>query len=62
MPIASPATVLESLLVFVNANREIYKRMDIVVAFTQEYSRVLYLSIGKQWLKKLIDHYHVSTN
>jgi hypothetical protein len=31
---------VESLLVFFNTNRIIYKRMDIDVAFTQEYSKV----------------------
>jgi hypothetical protein len=50
------------LLVFVLAHREIRKRMDTVVAFTQEYSMVSYLSIGKQWLKNLIIDHHVSTN
>ena len=35
------------LLVFVNANREIRKRTDTIVAFTQEYYRVSYLSMGK---------------
>jgi hypothetical protein len=43
---------LRLLLVFVNANREIRKRTDTIVVFTQEYSRVSYLSSGKQWLKK----------
>jgi len=33
-PIASPAAAPESLLVFVNANREIRKRMNTIVAFT----------------------------
>jgi hypothetical protein len=35
--------------------------MDTIIAFTQEYSKVLYLSTGKQWLKKLIIHHHAST-
>jgi hypothetical protein len=52
----------ESLLVFVNVNREIRKHMDIIVTFTQEYFRVSYLSSGKQWLKNLIVDHHVSTN
>jgi hypothetical protein len=50
------------LLVFVNANREFRKHTDTVVAFTQKYSRVSYLSSGKQWLKNLIVDHHVSTN
>jgi predicted unusual protein kinase regulating ubiquinone biosynthesis (AarF/ABC1/UbiB family) len=50
------------VLVIVNAHRKFLKCMDIVIAFTQEYSRVSYLSIGKQWLKKLIIHHHASTN
>jgi hypothetical protein len=36
-----------AVLVIVNAHRKFCKRMDIIIAFTQEYSRVLYLSIGK---------------
>ena len=32
----------------------ICKCTDIDVAFTQEYSKVLYLSSGKQWLRDLI--------
>jgi hypothetical protein len=47
-PIASSATAPKSLLIFVNANREIRKRTDIIVAFTQEYFRVSYLSSEKQ--------------
>jgi hypothetical protein len=62
MPIASPVMAPESLLVFVNANREIHKRTYTIVSFTQEYSRVSYLSSGKQWLKKLINNHFVSTN
>ena len=58
----SLATAPESLLVFVNTNREIHKCTDIVVAFTHEYFKVSYLSTGKQWLKKLIVNHHVSTN
>ena len=50
------------MLVFLNANREIRKLMDTVVTFTQEYSRVLYLSSGKQWLNILIVNHHVSTS
>jgi hypothetical protein len=36
--------------------------MDTTITFTQEYSKVSYLSIGKQWLKKLTIHHEVSTN
>ena len=36
----SPATAPESLLGILNANREIHKRTDTNVAFTQVYSRV----------------------
>jgi hypothetical protein len=36
------------VLVFVNANRKFYKRTDTIIAFTREYSRVSYLSTGKQ--------------
>jgi hypothetical protein len=50
------------MLVFVNANREIRKHTNTVVAFTQEYSKVSYLSLGKQWLKNLIVDHHVSTS
>jgi hypothetical protein len=50
------------LLVFINAQREFHKRIDTIIACTQEYSRVSYLSTRKQWLKKLIIHHHVSTN
>jgi hypothetical protein len=50
------------LLVFINAHRKFRKRMDTVIAFTGKYSKVSYLSIGKQWLKRLIIHHHVSTN
>jgi hypothetical protein len=42
----------KGLLVFYNAHRKFRKRTYTVIAFTQEYSRVSYLSIGKQWLKK----------
>ena len=35
---------------------------DAAVAFTQEYSRVSYLSSGKQWLKKLINSHHVTAS
>ena len=44
-----PQATMGALLVFVNANREIRKRTDTIVTFTQEYSRVSYLSSGKQW-------------
>jgi hypothetical protein len=50
------------LLVFTNTHREFCKRTDTIVACTQEYSRVSYLSTRKQWLKKLIIRHHVSTN
>jgi hypothetical protein len=50
------------MLVIVNARRKFHKRTDTIIAFTQEYSRVSYSSIGKQWLKKLIIHHHASTN
>jgi hypothetical protein len=33
-------TKTRALLVFINAHREIRKRMDIDVAFTREYSKV----------------------
>jgi hypothetical protein len=52
----------EYLLVFINAHRKFRKRTDTVIAFTQEYSRISYLSIVNQWLKRLIIHHHVSTN
>ena len=42
----SVITFPQPLLVFVNAHRKIRKRMDTDVAFTQEYSRVSYLSTG----------------
>jgi hypothetical protein len=57
-----PAMAPKSLLVFINAHRKFCKRTDTVIAFTQEYSRVSYLSTGKQWLKRLIIRHHVSTN
>jgi hypothetical protein len=50
------------VLVIVNAHRKFRKHTDTVIAFTWEYSRVSYLSTGKQWLKKLIIHHHASTN
>jgi hypothetical protein len=50
------------LLVFINAHRNFCKHTDTVIAFTREYSRVSNLSTGKQWLKRLIIHHHVSTN
>jgi hypothetical protein len=50
------------MLVFYNAYRKFCKCMKTIIAFTLEYSGVSYLSTGKQWLKKLIVHYHVSTN
>jgi hypothetical protein len=61
-PIISLAMALESLLVFFRRTQINLQAQDTVVAFTREYSRVSYLSIGKQWLKKLIVHHHVSTN
>jgi hypothetical protein len=50
------------VLVIVNAHRKFRKLTDIVIGFTREYSRVSYLSTGKQWLNKLIIHHHASTN
>jgi hypothetical protein len=52
----------QTLLVIVNAHRKFRKHTNTVIAFTRKYSRVSYLSIGKQWLKKLIIHHHASTN
>jgi hypothetical protein len=49
-PKRSPAksTTEGVLLVFINAHRTFHKRTDTVTAFTREYSRVSYLSTGKQ--------------
>jgi hypothetical protein len=35
------------LLVFINAHRKFRKRTDTIMTFTQEYSKVSYLSTGK---------------
>ena len=45
------STVLEApmVLVFINAHIEFHKHVDTVIAFTQEYSTVSYLSTRKQW-------------
>jgi hypothetical protein len=43
-------------------HKKFCKHMDTIIAFIWEYSKVSYLSTGKQWLKKLIVHRHVSTN
>jgi hypothetical protein len=53
---------IKTVLVFINAHRKFCKRTNTVIAFTREYSRVSYLSTGKQWLKRSIIHHHVSTN
>ena len=58
----APVTTPESQLVYVNAPDKIRKRTDTVVAFTQEYSRVSYLSSGKQRVNNLIIDSHASTN
>ena len=57
------AKLLEMLYWYLLTHIENFrKHTDTIIAFIREYSRVSYLSIGKQWLKSLIIYHHVSTN
>jgi hypothetical protein len=60
--IVSPATAPECLLLYFKCTQINPQAHGYRCSFHQEYSRVSYLSSGKQWLKKLIIHHHVSTN
>jgi hypothetical protein len=64
MPIASVATMPEILVGISYAHVECFPQAQKILLyhFTQEYSRLSYLSLGKQWLKKKIATQDVYTN